>query len=179
MNTYINLLLKRKNPFPSKRHKKINMKLRLHEDGPRKRLGNPKNPKAHLQWKGGPCVDTYCACGASWHRCDTAFMYILRCPKCDRAYHVDDSVELVEMTTEEKADLDVFRDEIYKPRQENYVPWCSMKEDELEVYIDGKPGCHTCYFSYDDCECSCEDYDLIKELKEEICRLKQKLKKEG
>lgn len=148
----------------------------LYHSGPTFRMGkNPRPLKAGLQWKGGPCVDTVCPCGKSWHRCDTEFLYYLRCPSCDRVFMVGESVELVELTPEERASLERMRDETYRPRRPDYVPWKSMNgqehngptlvlQDKTEVTV-----CPDCYEPWPECECPC--------LAEKVKQLDAKVKK--
>ena len=153
----------------------------LYYEGPAKRRSDAGNIRAGLQWKGGPCVDVVCACGKQWHRCDTLFMYVLRCPACDRCYHVDDSVILIEMNAEEKADLEAHRAEVYRPKSDRYVPWSWMQEEatNLGATIDGQPGCAACWNIASECTCPCIAEQLIaaqrelNDLRREIARLKK------
>jgi len=111
-------------------------------------------------------------------------MYNLRCPKCDRVYHVGEHVEIVEMTSAEKASLDSLRENTYKPHSQTYVPWAWMTNlgGQSEYYsFDGEPGCAICFSSYEDCQCPCLA-EQVKALKKEAGRLlveNRKIKEEN
>lgn len=56
-----------------------------------------------IQWKGTDvCMDITCACGASYHH-DGDFFYYVRCPGCQRAFAVGQTVKLIPLTPEQEA----------------------------------------------------------------------------
>lgn len=58
--------------------------------------------QGRIQWKGTEvCIDLHCPCGHLGHY-DGEFFYFYRCPKCKKAYRVDDYVELSPLTPEEE-----------------------------------------------------------------------------
>lgn len=70
-----------------------------------KRQTVPDGPNGWIQWKGTDvCMDVHCVCGAHGH-VDTGFAYYLLCTGCGRAYMTNGHVELLELTTDERAHL--------------------------------------------------------------------------
>ncbi len=66
---------------------------------------SPGQTKASVQWKGTDvCIDIWCKCGAHLHF-DGYFMYWL-CPHCETRYACDPRINLVEIPSDLRAQLD-------------------------------------------------------------------------
>lgn len=50
-----------------------------------------------IQWKGTDvCMDLHCNCGKMSH-IDAEFAYVVQCPYCDRLYHCNGHIQLIEL----------------------------------------------------------------------------------
>lgn len=54
-------------------------------------------PNGRLQWKGtDACLDFYCVCGVHLHF-DAYFLYNVQCGHCQRYFHLNPNIEIIEI----------------------------------------------------------------------------------